>query len=79
MRLRTKRTALLCGAALIALTFFYPPFNIQERLGAGAFGGFAWLWSIPSIELAVVAWPLLLVEWVAMALIAGLVWLAYRE
>lgn len=75
----TKRPALLATAALVALTFCYPPYELSEAaFRAPSFAGYAWIWSIPSIRNASVAWPILLVQWVGLAIIGGLLWFAFR-
>lgn len=69
----------LGAAGLIVLSFLFPPIQVSaSALRAPSFAGYAWLWTIPKIEYASVAWPLLLVQWVGLALVGGLVWLAVR-
>lgn len=75
-----KRAYLLGIATVVALTFFYPPYQLADSaLRAPSFAGYAWLWRIPSIDHASVAWPLLLVQWFGLAIVAGLVWFAMRS
>ncbi len=79
-RMLGRRMLWLGVAALVVLSFLWPPYNIlRDRFGATAFGGYAWLWDLPALKEGVVAWPLLLVEWVAITLVTGLLWLAFKD
>lgn len=75
-----SRKLWLIPAGAVVLAFFYPPYStLQGPLGASTFEGYAWLWNIPGMGYTVIAWPLLLAELVALALLSGLIWLAFRE
>ena len=80
MKLPRSRKLWLVPAGAIILTFLYPPYNLlRSQLGATTFGGYAWLCNIPPIKDASVAWPLLLVEWLAIAIVTGLIWRAFKD
>lgn len=85
MKIPRSRKLWLVPAGAVILTFLYPPYNLLHgQFGAATFGGYAWLCKISSIKIsytdaASVAWPLLLVEWVAIALVTGLIWRAFKD
>jgi hypothetical protein len=80
MTIPRSRKLWLIPAGVIALTFLYPPYSLlRSQLGATTFGGYAWLCNISSIKDAAVAWPLLLVEWLAIAMVTGLIWRAFTD
>ena len=76
--MRNLRNVCIAAAGLIALTFAMPPYCHVSGLANCSFGGYAWLWQIPELR-AAVAWPLLLVEWIGLAIIGGLLWMAFKE
>lgn len=80
MNLPRSRKLWLFPACVVVLTFFYPPYStLKGPFGAAAFRGYAWLWEVPGIDNGVVAWPLLLAQWAGIALVSGLVWLAFKK
>lgn len=80
MKLPRSRKLWLIPAGAVVLAFFKPPYStLRGPFGGFKFEGYAWLWNIPGIHDAVVTWPLLLAELLAIGLVAGALWLAFRE
>lgn len=68
-----QRVVLVVSAALIAMMLIYPPFQI---MGRGM--GYSWIFSPPH-DVATINVGQLLVQWVAVGLIGGIVFLLSKE
>lgn len=77
-----KQRNVVIGAIIaVIVALAYPPFHLHARPGIIINLGYSWLWEPPARGslFGTVNVSLLVVEWLAIALVAGALWWLFKE